>query len=117
MEIIFGLTIGFAIGCFIMYCILTTKKEINLNPNDFSVPEILPMLDHVTIKRGFSVDGNKIIQYWNHEQANQTRIITVNSSSFAQEDFKKYWYENELNFYLKAKEVLNKPNQKGNEND
>lgn len=117
MEIIFGLVTGIIVGCFIMYCILTTKKEISLKPNDYSIPEILPMLDHVTIKRGFSVDGNKITQYWNHEQANQTRIITVSSSNFTQEDFEKYWYENELYFYLKSKEVFNKPNQKGNEND
>ena len=100
MEILIWL-LGFAAG----YLLAKPAKQIQLNINTYSLPESIGKISGIKLERGFSVNGNKITQYWNHKDVQQERILTVNTSNFTQVDFEKYWYENELNFYLKNKSI------------
>ena len=106
MELLIALVIGLVAGGFVTYCCVSTPDVIELNPNDYTIPELLPMLKDHNIKRGFSVDQNKITLSWEHSEYQQYRQITVNRAGLSQQEFLKYWYENELNFYLKHKDTF-----------
>lgn len=100
-----GLTLG--------YLIFSPKKKPSWNPNDYTIPKPLPMIDLSGINRSFDVVGNSVTQIWEFKGiVSQSRTITKHRSVLTQEEFLKLWHQNELNFYLKNKELFDEESKK-----
>ena len=107
MELLIWFT-GFLVGVLITWMLCTAKPPVSWNPNDYALPDILPCVDVKDIGRGFSVNGNILTQTWEYKGNSQNRLITKRSGVLTQEEFLELWHQNELNFYLKNKEVFDK---------
>lgn len=110
MEILFGF-VGVLAGFLLGYIIGKPGHEINWSPNDYTLPEALPMLKLKGMNRGFEVNGASVTQTWEYNGMSQARHITKRGSALTQEEFLEYWYENELNFYLSNKAAIDKANK------
>ena len=99
---------GVLAGALFTYLLCTAKQPVAWNPNDYRLPDLLPMVDVRGMLRGFSVDGNSITQTWEYKGYSQSRLITKQRGVLTQEEFLEAWHKNELNFYLKNKEIFDK---------
>lgn len=108
MEILIALVVGLIVGVFTTYCVMSTAQlKVDLNPNDYTMPEMLPGLEDVDFERGFNITDNVITMHWKHEKFVQNRTWTVKTKP-SNEDFQHEWYKQELNFYLKGKPYFEK---------
>lgn len=106
LVMLIALLVGLLVGGFVVYCLCTTPHQVQLDPNDYTIPEHLPMFANSKVLRGFSVDGNQINMSWEHKMCNQYRVVTVKHGSFTQTEFLDFWHKNELNYYLKNKAIF-----------
>ena len=100
--------LGLAAGLLFGYLVFSPKGEVSWNPNDYAMPDLLPMVDVSGVNRGFTVNGNTLTQTWQYKGFSQSRLITKQRGVLTQEEFLELWHQNELNFYLKHKEVFDK---------
>lgn len=107
MELLIWFT-GLLAGSLFTYFVCTAKQPASWNPNDYALPDILPRVDVSGLNRGFSVDGASVTQIWEYKGHSQNRLITKQRGVLTQEEFLELWHQNELNFYLKHKEVFDK---------
>ena len=106
MEILIALFVGLLVGIFVTYCVMSTAQlKVALNPNDYTMPEVLPGLEDVKFERGFNITDNVITMRWSHKAFEQTRTWTVKTVP-SNEEFQREWYKQELNFYLKGKQYF-----------
>ena len=99
---------GLLVGLLLFFMGTYKPQELGWNPNDYSLPPILPLVDVKGVARGFNVDGASITLSWVYSGATQSRVITKRNGVLTQEEFLKHWHENELNFYLQNKEMFDK---------
>lgn len=99
---------GLLVGLLLFFMGTYKPEELGWNPNDYELPPILPLVDVKGVGRGFNVDGASITLSWIYNGASQYRVITKRNGVLTQEEFLNHWYENELNFYLKNKEMFDK---------
>ena len=107
LVILIALVIGLFAGWAVTYRVMSMPNPtVELNPNDYTIPDPLPMFDNSKVQRGFSVDGNQINMSWEHKMCNQYRVVTVKHGNYTQAEFLDTWYKNELNYYLKNKAIF-----------
>ena len=107
MELLIWFT-GVLAGALFTYLVCTAKQPVAWEPNDYSMPDILPMVDVSGLNRGFGVEGTSITQSWEYKGYSQYRLVTKQRGVLTQEEFLELWHQNELNFYLKHKEIFDK---------
>lgn len=107
MELLIWVT-GILAGSLFTYLVCTAKQPASWNPNDYALPDILPMVAVSGVNRGFNVEGNSVTQTWEYKGFSQIRCITKQRGVLTQEEFLEAWHQNELNFYLKNKEIFDK---------
>lgn len=113
-DFLIGLLVGLMIA--FIAAVLTRKKyeallkpktqDIILDPNDFPVPDALPLFKGHRIQRSTEFQGNTIVCRWMRKGVSSTRSITINNMATAQIDFRKFWEQEEVGFYLRNKELF-----------